>query len=289
MAQLNDVKNSLAKQEEPRTLQSLIEKSAKELGRALPDHMKPERMVRIALTAIRLNPELSKCTPESFLGSLFVLAQMGLEPIAGRSYLLPFNNKRKVGNEWRNFKEVQALIGYKGYVELFYRHESALSLDMQTVYENDDFSYEYGTNSYIRHKPAMEKRGKVIGFYAVAKMKGGASVFRFMSKEDAMAHGMKHSKTWDTTRNQFSTYSPWFKEPDSMCMKTVLLQLAKLLPLSVELQRALEVDETSREYRSGIDDAMDMPVTTNWDTEKVVDGELATAEVKEPDESPIND
>jgi recombinational DNA repair protein RecT len=49
-----------------------------------------------------------------------------------------------------------------------------------------------------------------------------------------------------------------------MCLKTVLIQLAKLLPLSVELQRALGADETSREYRSGIEDALDLPDTTAW-------------------------
>jgi len=275
MANVEAVKNAVAEQSKPKTLQSMIQDSIKELGRALPEGMRPERLARIALTAIRLNPELTRCTPESFLGSLFVLAQMGLEPIAGRSYLLPYNNKRKVGNDWVQVKEVQAVIGYKGYVELFYRHESALSVDMQTVHENDDFSYQYGTDSFLHHKPALKDRGNVIGFYAVAKMKGGASIFRFMSKDDALDHGKKHSKTWDG--NKFSDYSPWKKEPDAMCMKTVLLQLAKLLPLSVELQRAIEVDESSRDFRKGIEDAMDLPVTTNWQdsTETQAEAKLA--------------
>jgi recombinational DNA repair protein RecT len=49
-----------------------------------------------------------------------------------------------------------------------------------------------------------------------------------------------------------------------MCKKTVLIQLSKLLPLSVEIQRAIQVDETSRSYRSGINDALDLPDTTDW-------------------------
>jgi len=174
--------------------------------------------------------------------------------------------------------EVQALIGYKGLAELFYRHEAALSIEMQTVHKNDDFAYEYGTSSFIRHKPALGDRGEVIGYYAIAKMKGGGCIFRFMSKAEAMEHGRKHSKTWITQEwdnkekrmvklqnPHFAESSPWNKDPDAMCMKTVLIQLAKLLPLSVELQRAIAVDETSREYRKGIDSAMDLPDTTSWE------------------------
>ena len=54
----------------------------------------------------------------------------------------------------------------------------------------------------------------------------------------------------------------------AMAMKSALIQLAKKLPLSVELQQALSVDETSRSYRDGVGDALDLPTTTNWTEEK---------------------
>ena len=80
----------------PQDIRTLIQKSAVELGKALPSHMNPERLVRIALTTLRLNPELYNCSPESFLGALFQSAQLGLEPnIEGQAYILPFNNRRK--------------------------------------------------------------------------------------------------------------------------------------------------------------------------------------------------
>lgn len=264
MANVADVGKAITTSNPVHPLKDLIEKSAKELGRALPEHMRPERVVRIALTCVTQNPALAECTPQSFMGSLFVLSQLGLEPINGRAYLLPFNNSRKVGNEWRTVKEVQALIGYKGYVELFYRHDAALAIDMKTVHANDEFSYEYGTNSFLRHRPAMKERGEQIGYYAVAKLRGGASVFHYMSKEDCLDHGRKHSKTYDKKENKFHASSPWAKEPDAMCMKTVLLQLSKMLPLSVELQKAISIDETSRDFRDGVSDAIDLPDTTTW-------------------------
>jgi recombination protein RecT len=133
-------KQALARQDDKPagTLQTLIQKSAKELGRALPAHMNPDRLVRIALTSIRQNPDLASCTQESFLGALFVLAQVGLEPIAGQAYLLPFNNRRKgADGRWETKKEVQAVIGYKGLKELFYRHDSAVTIEIHTVCERD--------------------------------------------------------------------------------------------------------------------------------------------------------
>ena len=255
-------------QTQTRDLKSLIESSAKELARALPDHMKPERLVRIALTAIRLNPDLSRCTPESFLGSLFVAAQTGLEPVGGRSYLLPFNRSvKKPDGTWHSIKECQFIIGYKGLVELFFRHEAALSIDMQTVHANDEFDYQYGTEAFLRHKPALKNRGESIGYYAVAMIKGGGSVFYYISKEDALVHGQKHSKTFDKKKEQFYDASPWAKEFDAMALKTALIQLAKKLPLSVEVQRVIQADETSRDYRKGIDSALDIPAT-DWTEEQ---------------------
>lgn len=273
-----DLRQSIASVQQPVSLQGMIEKSVKEIGRALPHGMNPERVVRIALTCISQNPELAKCTPESFIGSLLVLSQLGLEPIAGRAYLLPFNNKRKEivngKEEWKTKKEVTAIIGYKGLVDLFYRHDAALSIDFQVVCVNDSFQYQYGTTPFLNHTPKQSDRGEISGYYAVARLRGNASLFRYMTKEECMEHGRKHSKTWIDYKwvgrekvpcePHFDEKSPWFTDPNSMCLKTVLIQLSKLLPLSVEVQRAISIDETSRDYRDGVTDAMMLP-TNAWE------------------------
>jgi len=39
--------------------------------------------------------------------------------------------------------------------------------------------------------------------------------------------------------------------------------------LSIEMQQAIQVDETSRDFRKGIDSALDLPVTTDWQEAEV--------------------
>lgn len=272
MSTPEQTKTMLAQQEPVKSLRTLIEESAKELGRALPEHLNPERLVRIALTSLRLNPELTKCTQESFLGALFTAAQIGIEPVGGRAYLIPFNNNRKKPDgSWHILKECQFILGFRGISELFYRHSKSLKLEWGVVREGDDFDYAEGTEPFIRHRPKLNNKNAPIAFYAIATLHNGAKIFKVMGSEECREHGLKHSKTVDKKTGDFREDTPWKTDFQSMALKTCLLQLAKLLPLSVELQRAVEQDETSREFRKGVESAFDLPNTTNWDEPKQIE------------------
>ena len=65
MATTNEVSKAVQSAPKAVSVQELINKSVKELGRARPDHLSGERLAWIALTSIRLNPKLGQCTPES--------------------------------------------------------------------------------------------------------------------------------------------------------------------------------------------------------------------------------
>ena len=83
-----------------------------ELARVLPTHVTPDRMVRVALTAMTRTPKLAQCDQASFFRCLLDLASLGLEPDGRRAHLIPFENKK------RNCVECQLIIDYKGLVEL---------------------------------------------------------------------------------------------------------------------------------------------------------------------------
>ena len=236
--QVEGIKSQLAKTDSKTSIKDMIELSVEELGKALPSHMNAERLVRIALTTLRTNPMLYKCEPQSFLAALFQSAQLGLEPnIEGQAYIIPYKSKTGMVAQFQ--------IGYKGFVELFWRHQSALGLQMECVHEQDVFKCDIAT-SKIEHRlpPYNIERGEVVAYYAVAKLKGGGQTVKVMSKKDVEAFAKKHTKCFDKTTGQFKAYTPWAEYFDAMALKTVLKQLMKLLPKSVELQKAISMDET---------------------------------------------
>lgn len=200
---------------------------------ALPSVLTPERFMRMALNAISNTPDLQKCTPMSFIAALMNSAQLGLEPNTplGQAYLIPYNNRKK------GVSECQFQIGYKGMIDLVYRNENVQTIQSQVVYENDEFEYELGLNSKLKHIPAMHDRGEMVYVYALFKLQNGGYGFEVMNKESVIAHAERYSPG-------YGGYSPWKTDFESMAMKTVIKKVLKFAPLKSDLLRAIATDET---------------------------------------------
>jgi recombination protein RecT len=206
----------------------------KEIGSVLPKHMNKERLARISFNVIRTNPKLLECDINSLMGAVMECAKLGLEPnLMGQAYLIPFK------------KEVQFVIGYRGLIDLVRRSGKITNLEARVVYENDQFDYEYGVSADLKHKPALTNKGKAIAYYAVATFKDGGFAFDVMSIEDIENHRDKYSKA--------KNFGPWKDDFDAMAKKTVLRQLIKYLPISIEYLQHDEKDgsEVEEEILNG--------------------------------------
>jgi recombination protein RecT len=223
------------------SVEDLIKSSISQLKLALPQHMSAERLCRIALTTLRVNPKLQKCSGRSFIAALFQSAQLGLEPnVNGESWIIPYNLKS--GETVAQFQ-----IGAYGLVKLFWNHKNAASIQKETVREKDLFEYDLGTGE-LKHKPPAfgQDRGKAIGYYAVGILHGGGRIVKVMSYNDVLEHAKRFSKCWDKKEEKFINGTPWESNFDSMGEVTVLKQVMKLLPKSVEIQNALRADGSIR-------------------------------------------
>ena len=221
------------KESKPKTIIDLVQLSKNQFANALPKHINTDRFVRIAITTIRQNPKLAKCSQESLLGALMVSAQLGLEPgVLGQCYLIPFENKKS------GTVECQFQIGYKGLIELLRRSGQLSDIYSYTVYENDDFNIEYGLSRTLTHKPNFDERGEIKGFYAVAILKDGAKAFEYMTKDEVTYHEEKYRK--GSYKNDI-----WNKNFEEMSQKTVVKKLLKWLPVSVEFLEMAAKDEKS--------------------------------------------
>lgn len=252
------------------TTKNLIQAMLPEIKKALPNTLTPERFTRLATTALSSNKKLQECTSLSFIGAMMNAAQLGMEPNTplGEAYLIPFNNHGTM--------EVQFQLGYKGLLKL--AQNAGVIVDAHEVYSNDDFSYSYGLHPDLQHTPALSNRGEVIAYYAIWR-RGNEFGFDVMSKEDVERHAKKYSKAYASGYT-----SPWKTDFDAMAKKTVIKQTLKYAPLSTDLIRQIETDNT---IKSTIDPHMDEQADeTAWD---VLDAETSDERTEDQQSAPEPD
>lgn len=209
--------------QEPKTIREWLKHPGfvAELGKAMPQHCKPERMARVALTAVNRIPKLAECTQESLAECLLSLSQWGLEPDGRRAHLIPYGNKCTL------------IIDYKGLVELAYRSGVVASIHADVVCENDEFDYDLG--EIRRHKVDLRKpRGSVYAAYCLVRMKDGASKCEVLSSDEIESI---------RKRSRAGQSGPWVSDWNEMAKKTAFRRVSKWLPLSAEIMDAFERDE----------------------------------------------
>ena len=76
------------------SMKDLVVKMMPQIQKALPSVLTGERFTRMVLTAMSTNPQLTQCTPKSFLGAMMQAAQLGVEPNTplGQAYLIPYRS-----------------------------------------------------------------------------------------------------------------------------------------------------------------------------------------------------
>lgn len=208
----------------------ILAKMAPEMQKALPKHISPERMMRIATTALRTTPDLAQCSRASFLGAVLSAAQLGLEPNTplAQAYLIPYRNQGVL--------ECQLQIGYQGMLDLARRSGEVASIYAEVVYEGDEFEWTLGLERSLRHVPSRDlgrEEQPVSHVYAVAKLRSGDAVFVVLTRaqvEKYRKRGRGKQPAWSTD---------W----EAMARKTAIRRLFTWIPRSAEMARAQVIDE----------------------------------------------
>mgnify|MGYP005656857379 CR=1 FL=1 len=226
--------NALEKsREKVASVRALLEKSKPQIAMALPRHINPDRILRIAMTSLQKNPKLLDCDPTSFLGAVIQSAQLGLEPdgITGQAYLIPYWNGKKKRNE------VNFQAGYQGLMDLARRSGEISNIIPRVVYEKDEFEYHFGLDKdYLKHVPTTEvDAGKPTFVYCIVRLKDGSVQYEVWPVAKVEAHRKKFSRSSDN--------GPWVTHWEMMAKKTLIIQVLKYCPKSIELAKALALDE----------------------------------------------
>lgn len=225
------------------------------LSKLLGNEAKARRLMTAVLTSISKNPRLMECTFDSLQLCVLQSAEMDLIPGALQECAyVPFWSSKL------NAFEAVFMPMYQGLVKLCYQTEYIKTIEANVVYESDEFEFEFGTDKFLRHRPAFgSDRGDIIATYAIARMKSDEFEFVVLSRDEI--ESIKKRSRAATSEKQDS---PWKHEDtydyDEMAKKTAIRRLAKILPKSPQLGDALEAN--NRAERPDLITVTNVPINT---------------------------
>lgn len=200
----------------------MVQEYAGEFAQVLPSHVSAAVFTRVAVGALRRNPQLMAAAtrdPGSLMTALMEAARLGLEPGTEEYYLTPRGNS------------VLGIVGYQGLVELIYRAGAVTSVKAELVRERDVFEFQPGDERPTHRVDWFGDRGEVLGAYAYAEMRdGGTSKVVVVGPEEI-------DRARDASATGKSSHSPWQTDFGAMVLKTAIHRLSKWVPTSAEYRR----------------------------------------------------
>jgi len=247
-----------------------LEKRKQDLQDALPSTiartMTPDHIIKTCCLLLAKTPRLLQCTQKSILQSVMAATQLGLTVggSLGEAYLVPYFSKEDKSDI------AQLIIGYRGYIALARRTDEIESVNAQCVFENDTFEIDLGANEPPKHLPFLGERGALIAAYCVAWFKGGGLTTDLMTK-------IEIDKIRE--RSRAKKFGPWVTDYNEMARKTVVRRAAKYWPMSTEMAKAMELEDSA--------EAGDSHVTVETATQPLVPQTQQLLEDMELDEEPV--
>lgn len=274
------VNNSLAKRDQSMKLSVYLQNDAvkKQINQVVGGK-NGTRFISSIVSAVQSTPALQECTSPSIVNAALLGEALNLSPSPqlGQFYMVPFDNRKK------GCKEAQFQLGYKGYIQLAERSGYYKKLNVLAIKEGELIRYdpldeeievELIDDDVIREEtPAM-------GYYAMFEYENGFRKTMYWSKKKMMAHAEKYSPAFSRNggaktlelleqgkipeKDLWKYSSFWFKDFDSMALKTMLRQLiSKWGIMSIDLQKAIDKDmaviqeDGSADYVENVADEID--------------------------------
>lgn len=244
----------------------------------MPKGSDADQLIADAIQAMEAQPKLRDCSPQSVLGGLVTMSQLGLRPgVLGEAWLLPMYNSRVRGFQ------ATLVVGYQGYLKLAYNSDQVRHVEARTIYESDRFEFSFDHDRLV-HQPDIDReRGKARAWYAVVHLANGHThVERPMTVSEMIEHRDKYAMA---KKKDGTIVGPWASDFDAMARKTLILKALKYLPKSITYRTAEEVDGGVREDVR-LDRAAEHSTTSAYDLTRALEpsdeapagGEPAAAE-----------
>ena len=191
------------------------------------------------LTAVVANDaKLQACEPVTLMYAALkaTALRLPLDPNLGQAYIIPYKNNRE------RKTEAQFQIGWKGFIQLAIRSGQFQAINTTDIRDGELKGYDLMTGEVnVQAVPDRENK-PVIGYLAYFKLTNGFAKSLYMTAEEIEQHATRYSQSY---RGKYKDSSLWATDKDAMAKKTVLkLLLNRFAPLSVDMQRAVQADQS---------------------------------------------
>lgn len=255
------------------------------VSNAISDKNKAARFVTSLITLVSMNPGLKSCDKSTLVSAALNAETLGLalNNQMGFSYVIPYEDKKNK----RTVAQFQ--IGWRGIIQLMIRSGQIKKIHVTEVREGELVKFNPIINEFeFNYIIDEEKRIKspVIGYYCFFETTNGYVQELYWTKEKMEYHAKTYSPGFVNDLNKGTKYTFWSKDFDGMAKKTMLKQISKFAPMSVELVKAIESDQAvinedgTYNYVDGNDNEEAIDVKPADDNGEV--SEPVKEEVKEP-------
>jgi recombination protein RecT len=152
---------------------------------------------------------------------------LSIHPNTAEAYLIPYK------------ASIQMQLSYKGMIKLISRSAKISHVEAYAVHNEDYFEYEYGLNPKLIHKPNMQlitsQTFKAV--YAICTFSNGNKRFIVLGKDKIEQLRLKNMMQKGDLKGA------WLTDYPEMAKAKAIKQLAKELPLEIEVKSAMQFDE----------------------------------------------
>lgn len=197
------------------------------------------------LSVVNSSTLLQKASAASIYNAAMIAASLDLpvNPNLGFAAIVPYGSS------------AQFQMMTRGFIQLAIRSGQYEKICNAVVHKGELVKCDPFTDDY-QFDVTKRMSDEVIGYMAYFRTTEGFEKYYYMSVDEAMSHGKKYSKTFNS--------GPWKDNPEAMCLKTVLkLLLSKFGILSIEMQRAVTYDQAVMNSDNLLSDVEDI------DTEEI--------------------
>ena len=274
--------NSLTSVAQNASFSSIVNSSGMRgmIEKSLGDPVRAARLVSTLISTVSASEQLKACSPDTIVAAALKGEGMNLSLALGQYSIVPFGTTATY------------VTSYKGYIQLAMRSGMYEDIDAIEIREG-----EYKGKDARTGKPKLEfieddeerESKPIIGYYAFFLLKDGFFKSVYWSRDKVLKHADRYSAAFSlekynalingklTDSEAAKLSAPWYDtggQQETMCKKTVLRNLLNsgYAPLSIEMQKAFEMDKQEEEYTPPVDPQKAAPIEVDPSTGEVIPG-----------------